>query len=148
MSNDSQNTSLILATAVAVWLTTAGAPKAVAEDAKPVAPIEFVRDVVPVLTKAGCNAGACHGSFQGRGGLRLSLFGFDPQADHVARVLKANKPQAEVIDEFYLVTCSRRPTPAETARCRDHLAKVPSQKEGYEDLLWALINCAEFIFNH
>ena len=60
---------------------------------------------------------------------------------------EADKPQEEVIDEFYLVTCSRRPTPAETARCRDHLAKVPSQKEGYEDLLWALINCAEFLFN-
>src|SRR5688572_24081427 len=42
----------------------------------------FVRDVVPALTKAGCNAGACHGSFQGRGGFRLSLLGFDPAADY------------------------------------------------------------------
>ncbi|TXT21909.1 MAG: hypothetical protein FD138_3936, partial [Planctomycetota bacterium] len=40
--------------------------------------INFVRDVSPALTKAGCNAGACHGSFQGRGGFRLSLLGFDP----------------------------------------------------------------------
>lgn len=46
--------------------------------------ISFVRDVVPALTKAGCNAGACHGSFQGRGGLRLSLLGFDPEFDHEA----------------------------------------------------------------
>lgn len=44
----------------------------------------FARDVVPVLTKAGCNAGACHGSFQGRGGFRLSLLGFDPAADYEA----------------------------------------------------------------
>jgi hypothetical protein len=51
-------------------------------------PVEFVRDVVPVLTKAGCNAGSCHGSFQGRGGFRLSLLGFDPQADHEAIVLQ------------------------------------------------------------
>ncbi len=45
-------------------------------------PISFVRDVAPALTKAGCNAGACHGSFQGRGGFRLSLLGFDPEFDH------------------------------------------------------------------
>src|SRR5690349_9061314 len=45
-------------------------------------PISFVRDVSPALTKAGCNAGACHGSFQGRGGFRLSLLGFDPDFDH------------------------------------------------------------------
>ena len=34
---------------------------------------DFLRDVVPALTKAGCNAGSCHGSFKGRGGLTLSL---------------------------------------------------------------------------
>lgn len=44
-------------------------------------PIRFVRDVVPALTKAGCNAGACHGSFQGKGGFQLSLLGFDPAFD-------------------------------------------------------------------
>ena len=48
----------------------------------PNAPIDFTRDVVPALTKAGCNSGACHGSFQGRGGLQFSLLGFDPAFDH------------------------------------------------------------------
>jgi hypothetical protein len=46
------------------------------------APPSFARHVVPALTKAGCNAGACHGSFQGRGGLQLSLLGFDPAMDY------------------------------------------------------------------
>lgn len=46
--------------------------------------VSFTRDVVPALTRAGCNSGACHGSFQGRGGFRLSLLGFDPVADHDA----------------------------------------------------------------
>jgi hypothetical protein len=46
--------------------------------------VSFARDVLPVLTKAGCNAGTCHGSLQGRGGFRLSLLGFDPQADYAA----------------------------------------------------------------
>jgi hypothetical protein len=51
---------------------------------------EFVRDVVPVLTKLGCNAGACHGSLQGRGGFRLSLLGFDPAADY-EQIFKASR---------------------------------------------------------
>jgi len=52
-------------------------------------PVVFSRDVVRVLTKAGCNSGACHGSFQGRGGFRLSLLGFDPLADYEAIVRQA-----------------------------------------------------------
>jgi len=43
---------------------------------------DFQRHVVPLLGRYGCNGRACHGSFQGRGGLRLSLFGFDFAADH------------------------------------------------------------------
>ncbi len=58
----------------------------------------FTRDVLPMLTKAGCNSGACHGSLQGRGGLALSLLGYDSAADYEAlflagrgrRVLKAS----------------------------------------------------------
>lgn len=43
---------------------------------------DFQRHVVPLLGKLGCNGRACHGSFQGRGGFRLSLFGYDFDADH------------------------------------------------------------------
>lgn len=43
---------------------------------------DFQRHVVPLLGKLGCNGRACHGSFQGRGGFRLSLFGYDFEADH------------------------------------------------------------------
>ena len=46
-----------------------------------VAAPSFSRDVLPALTKAGCNSGACHGSFQGRGGMQLSLLGYDSLAD-------------------------------------------------------------------
>jgi hypothetical protein len=44
--------------------------------------ISFSRDLVPVLTKAGCNQGACHGGHHGKGGFRLSLLGFDPVFDY------------------------------------------------------------------
>jgi hypothetical protein len=46
-------------------------------------PIRFRDDVVPVFTKAGCNTGKCHGSASGKDGFRLSLFGYDPEGDHV-----------------------------------------------------------------
>lgn len=43
---------------------------------------DFQRHTVPLLGKLGCNGRACHGSFQGRGGFRLSLFGWDFKSDH------------------------------------------------------------------
>ena len=46
--------------------------------------VTFERDVVPILTRAGCNAGACHGKARGQNGFALSLLGFDPDADHEA----------------------------------------------------------------
>jgi hypothetical protein len=42
----------------------------------------FQTDVLPVLTRAGCNAGACHGAASGQGGFRLSLFGYDSESDY------------------------------------------------------------------
>lgn len=53
---------------------------------------DFRQHVVPLLGKLGCNGRACHGSFQGRGGLRLSLFGYDFKADHEALAL-GEKPR-------------------------------------------------------
>lgn len=44
----------------------------------------FQRHVLPLMGRLGCNGRACHGSFQGRGGFRLSLFGYDFAADHAA----------------------------------------------------------------
>lgn len=46
--------------------------------------VDFERHVAPLLGKMGCNAGACHGSFQGKGGLYLSLFGYSPEKDYLA----------------------------------------------------------------
>jgi hypothetical protein len=46
--------------------------------------VDFERHVMGLLSKAGCNAGSCHGSFQGKNGFRLSLFGYDPAMDFAA----------------------------------------------------------------
>ena len=41
----------------------------------------FTHEVVPLINQQGCASGTCHGSFSGRGGLRVSLFGYDPERD-------------------------------------------------------------------
>ncbi|HEX4131442.1 MAG TPA: DUF1549 domain-containing protein [Pirellulales bacterium] len=53
-------------------------------------PYSFRNDVMPVLSKAGCNQGACHGYSLGKNGFKLSLRGADPDADFLA-----------LTDEFY-----------------------------------------------
>ncbi|MBB6049248.1 DUF1549 and DUF1553 domain-containing protein [Armatimonas rosea] len=45
-------------------------------------PPRFTSDVIPVLTRYGCNQGGCHGATQGKGGFKLSLQGYDPEADY------------------------------------------------------------------
>ena len=65
--------------------------------APPAAP-GFNRDVLPVLTRAGCNSGACHGALAGKGGFRLSLRGYDPQADHFAITREALARRADPHD--------------------------------------------------
>ena len=60
--------------AIASVVLTAG-PAGAAE------PVEFRRDVIAALSRAGCNSGACHGSPQGKNGFRLSLRGADPDQD-------------------------------------------------------------------
>jgi hypothetical protein len=52
--------------------------------------VSFVNDVVPVLTKAGCNAGVCHAKAgSGQNGFQLSLYGFEPQEDYEHLVSEA-----------------------------------------------------------
>ena len=48
--------------------------------------VDFENDLIPIFTKFGCNAGACHGAAAGRGEFNLSLFGGNPQADYAAIV--------------------------------------------------------------
>jgi hypothetical protein len=45
--------------------------------------VSFRREVMPVLSLSGCNAGSCHGIPSGRNGFRLSLWGHDPASDYI-----------------------------------------------------------------
>jgi hypothetical protein len=52
-------------------------------------PINFPNQIVPVFTKAGCNAGGCHGKASGQNGFKLSLLGFEPAEDYEHLVKEA-----------------------------------------------------------
>jgi hypothetical protein len=74
-------------------------------------PWDFGEDIVPILTRMGCNTGACHGRLEGQNGFHLSLFGYDPAGDFRAvardggqRRLSRLSPE----DSLFLVKASGR----------------------------------------
>jgi len=52
-------------------------------------PPQFQRDILPILSKLGCNSGGCHGKQSGQNGFKLSVFGFDARADFEALTQEA-----------------------------------------------------------
>src|SRR5437868_3122848 len=79
----------VLALAAAVALA-GPAPAAVSlPNGGRVEKVDFERHVMGLFGRAGCNSGSCHGSFQGKGGFRLSLFGYDPGKDYVSLTREA-----------------------------------------------------------
>ena len=56
-------------------------------EAEPLIGLE--REIQPILTRLGCNAGACHGKARGQNGFQLSLLGFDPEFDQNALIHEA-----------------------------------------------------------
>jgi Protein of unknown function (DUF1553)/Protein of unknown function (DUF1549) len=53
--------------------------------------VSFRNEIMPILTKLGCNQGACHGSQHGKGGFKLSLLGFEPESDYTLIVKSAEE---------------------------------------------------------
>ena len=60
--------------------------------------IEFSRHVLPILSKLGCNSGACHGALAGKGGLKLSLHAYNPKGDHFAITRESGGRRIELSD--------------------------------------------------
>jgi len=87
------STRNILLAGMAVWLVTAHSTRLTATEVpsskKPAGQkpaIQFLTDVVPILTKLSCNSGGCHGKSTGQNGFKISLLGFDPELDYAAIV--------------------------------------------------------------
>ena len=58
----------------------------------------FRQHVIPVLTKRSCNSGSCHGAAAGKNGLKLTLRGYDPQADYDALTREATARRVSLAD--------------------------------------------------
>src|SRR5881392_2887810 len=72
------------------WLPARGADAAPPDRAKDSPAPSFRNEVIPLMTKVGCNSGACHGALAGKGGLKLSLRGYDPETDHFVLTRQAS----------------------------------------------------------
>src|SRR5262245_35536669 len=93
---------------------TAGGKSATAKvrvmKAKDPTPPTFRNEVMPILTRAGCNSGACHGALAGKGGLKLSLRGYDPDTDHFVltrQALSRRVDRSEPVKSLFLLKPTR-----------------------------------------
>lgn len=66
----------------------------------------------------------------------------------LAKLIQDKKPIQDVINDLYLSAFSRLPSPSEKTRLLDFVNKTEDKKLGLEDVLWALVNSREFMFNH
>src|SRR5262245_33092140 len=74
------------AAAVVAMFTTSAARSANVDipNQRSIDQVDFERHIMGLFGRLGCNSGSCHGSFQGKNGFRLSLFGYDPAKDYLA----------------------------------------------------------------
>ena len=96
----------------ALWMAVMLAAPGIA--AEPSRPLSFVNDIVPILTKANCNAGGCHAkAVTGQRGFRLSLLGFEPQEDyeHIVKEGKGRRVFPPAPEQSLLITKAANITP-------------------------------------
>jgi hypothetical protein len=70
------------------------------------------------------------------------------QGNLIPKRLADKKTPDQIIEEVYLRTLVRRPSPIEMDRLRAALAEEPDKAKGLEDVFWAVMNTREFVFNH
>lgn len=66
----------------------------------------------------------------------------------LTKLLESTKDDAKVLEELYLTALTRYPTKEETAKSLAYVKAAPSRSEGFEDVLWSLMNRQEFVVGH
>lgn len=92
------------------------------------APLNFVNDVAPILTKAGCNSGGCHAKAgTGQRGFRLSVLGFEPQEDyeHIVKEGRGRRVFPQAPEQSLLVLKASNTVPHGGGK------KLDPKSEGY-----------------
>ena len=102
---------------------------AFAADALPA--LNFANDIVPILTKGGCNSGGCHGKAGGQNGFKLSLLGFEPQEDyeHIVKEARGRRVFPGSPEQSLLLTKGTAQLPHGGGN------KLDSESEDYADLV-------------
>jgi hypothetical protein len=67
-------------------------------DSKQPCQASFRNHVIPMMTKVGCNSGACHGALAGKGGFKLSLRGYAPEVDHFVMTRQAVGRRVDTVE--------------------------------------------------
>src|SRR3989440_12398186 len=97
--------------------------------------ISFRNDVMAVIAKAGCNAGACHGNKSGKGGFKLSLRGQDPDWDYLVltRDLFARRTNPIEPDQSLILLKATAAVPHEGGqRCKKESEEYAILRRGIE----------------
>jgi hypothetical protein len=97
-------TLAVFAIALCLWSASPSSAAVNLPDKTVVEKVDFERHVMGLFGRMGCNGGGCHGSFQGKGGFRLTLFGYDPEKDFQAvvrdtqgRRINVNDPDSSLL---------------------------------------------------
>jgi len=94
-------------------------------------PLNFANDIVPILTKGGCNGGGCHGKASGQNGFKLSLLGFEPQEDyeHIVKEARVRRVFPAAPEQSLLLTKGAAQLPHGGGK------KLDPKSEDYADLV-------------
>jgi hypothetical protein len=66
----------------------------------------------------------------------------------IAKSVSANRPPEEIVNELYLAAYARLPDPAELADSLEYVGAAKDPRAALSDLMWVMLNCKEFLFNH
>ncbi len=114
MSLRCQSLALIILMLLARTMVASDVAQTAADSRKP----SFRNDVMAVLARSGCSLGTCHGNQHGKGGLKLSLRGQDPQGDFITltRQLASRRVNVLIPDESLLLRKPSMQVPHEGGR--------------------------------
>ena len=70
--------------------------------------------------------------------------------NRIGKLIAANQTNEQILEEVYLHSLSRFPTPEEKSRMLAVLAESPdsNRREVLEDIVWSIFSSREFLFNH
>jgi hypothetical protein len=93
--------------------------------------LNFANDIMPILTKSGCNSGGCHGKASGQNGFKLSLLGFEPQEDyeHIVKEARGRRIFPAAPQQSLLLTKGTAQLPHGGGK------KLDPKSEDYQDLV-------------